>query len=287
MKRAHIFVVTLLALIAFAGNSILCRLALTRSSIDFASFTAIRLTSGAIMLGLVILLRPRGSIGRPNWLSALSLFAYAAAFSFAYTGLPAGTGALLLFGAVQATMIIGGLVSGERPHPGGWAGFVLAVAGLLVLSWPGLATPPLIASISMIAAGIAWGFYSIRGRSSSDPLRATFANFLAAIPFTLVLGLLCKNQLRLDSLGATLAILSGAITSGLGYVAWYAVLPHLPAIKASIIQLLVPVLAAVLGIAVLHERITWRLAVAAMAILGGIVLVIVDRRPSLELETKI
>ncbi len=279
MKRPRVFIITLVALGAFAGNSILCRLALTRAAIDFASFTAIRLISGALMLALVVAIRHGPVRLRPGWFSALALFAYATAFSFAYTGLPAGTGALLLFGAVQATMIILGLVRRERMHPGGWAGFIFALSGLVVLSWPGISTPPLVASVSMISAGIAWGVYSIRGQSSTDPLRATLGNFACSVPFALLLGLVLKRHLQVDSSGVLLAILSGAITSGLGYVAWYAVMPQLGAMKASIIQLLVPVLAAAAGVGFLHERITWRLAVAAMAILGGIALVIADRKP--------
>ncbi len=280
MKRERLFVVVLLALVAFAGNSILCRLALTRSAIDFASFTAIRLISGGLMLALVVVVRHGRMRLRPNWFSALVLFAYAAAFSFAYTGLPAGAGALLLFGAVQATMIVLGFVRREQLQSGGWAGFILALSGLIVLSWPGISTPPIVASVSMIAAGIAWGIYSIRGQSSIDPLRATFDNFVGAIPFAFLLGLFLKNHLQVDPSGLLLAILSGAITSGLGYVAWYAVMPQLGAMKASIIQLLVPVLAAAAGVGFLHERVTWRLIVAAIAILGGIGLVIADRKPA-------
>ena len=196
MKRDRLVVITLLALIAFAGNSILCRLALTRSGIDFASFTAVRLVSGALMLWLVVALRHHESRVRPSWLSALALFAYAAAFSFAYTALPAGTGALLLFGAVQATMIILGFLRRERLHPGGWAGFIFALGGLIALSWPGISTPPLIASVSMISAGIAWGVYSIRGQASTDPLRTTFKNFASAVLLALLLCIFLKNRLN-------------------------------------------------------------------------------------------
>ncbi len=277
MKRERFFVIVLLALVAFAGNSILCRLALTRSAIDFASFTAVRLVSGAIMLGIIVLLRHGRTKIRRNWLSALALFIYAAAFSFAYRDLPAGTGALLLFGAVQATMIICGLVRRERLHPGGVGGFVVALGGLILLSWPGISTPPLLASVSMLLAGVAWGAYSIRGQSSSDPLKASFENFTCTLPFALLLVAGLHGHLRIDQSGFFLAAVSGAITSGLGYVAWYAVMPYFRAVTASVAQLFVPVLAAAAGVLFLHERLTWRLTVAAVAILGGIALVVADR----------
>lgn len=279
MKPARLFILTLAAMIAFASNSLLCRLALKQTSIDAASFTFIRIVSGAVVLWLIVKMRKVGWREAGNWPSALALFTYAAAFSFAYLSLSAGTGALLLFGAVQATMILWGLRKGERLHALQVVGLTMAVIGLVVLVYPGLSAPPLIGSILMLGAGVAWGIYSLRGKRGGDPTAATAGNFLRAIPFATALSLLLLNSTRLDRAGIGYAVVSGAITSGLGYVIWYSALPGLKAASAATVQLSVPVLAAAGGILLLGEQLTWRFVLASMAILGGIALVVMDPRP--------
>ncbi len=270
----RLFLLTCLALLAFAGNSLLCRIALGPVAMDAASFTSIRLLSGALMLALVVKLRGGTSSGKGNWPSALALFAYAAAFSFAYLSLTAATGALLLFGAVQASMIGHGLWKGERFSVVQWIGLLLAVAGLLGLLLPGLSAPPLMGSLLMLAAGVAWAVYSLRGRGAGDPTVVTAGNFLRAAPIGLLLVLLFQTGLSLNARGIVYAIASGALASGLGYVVWYTVLPSLPATHAATVQLFVPVIAAIGGIILLGETPSLRLVIAAIAILGGIALVI-------------
>ncbi len=265
---------TALALLAFAGNSLLCRAALQHTPIDAASFTTIRMVSGALTLWLLVQLTRREASGRGSWPSALALFAYAAAFSFAYVNLPAGTGALLLFGSVQTGMIGWGLVKGERFSPLQWAGLLLAVAGLVGLLLPGLSAPPLGAALLMITAGLAWAVYSLRGRGAGDPLRVTAGNFLRTVPVALGMSLLFMGSAQVDTAGAFYAIASGALTSGIGYAIWYAALPQLKATSAATLQLSVPVIAAVGGILWLGEAPTLRLLLASLAILGGIALVI-------------
>ncbi|MEO8385138.1 MAG: DMT family transporter [Betaproteobacteria bacterium] len=259
---------------AFAGNSLLCRIALTHSSIDAASFTAIRLGSGAVMLWLLTITSRDQHVGHGNWPSALALFIYAAGFSFAYLTLSAATGALLLFAAVQATMISYGIARGERLRAPQLAGLVLALAGVAWLLLPGLAAPPLAGSLLMMGAGVAWGVYSLRGRGGGAPLKVTAGNFLRAAPISLALCLVMISRQNLDLTGALYAVASGAITSGLGYAIWYTALPALKATHAATIQLSVPALAAVGGVVFLGEAITLRLALASIAILGGIALVI-------------
>ena len=276
--KTRVFVLTLLAMIAFASNSLLCRAALKETSIDAASFTFVRIFSGAAALWLILTMRRTTSQSSGNWISALALFAYAAAFSFAYNTLSAGTGALLLFGAVQATMILWGFRKGERLHPIQIAGLVVAVAGLVSLVLPGLSAPPLIGSILMLGAGIAWGVYSLRGKTAGDPIAATSGNFLRAVPFAALVSIVMIRQARLDSLGVVYAFISGAITSGLGYVIWYAALGGLKAASAATVQLSVPVLAATGGILFLGEPITLRYAIASVAVLGGIFLVVIEKR---------
>jgi drug/metabolite transporter (DMT)-like permease len=281
VTRARIFILTFVAMTAFAGNSLLCRLALKQTRIDPASFTLIRIISGAVALQLILTLRqrPRGKAG--SWPSALALFVYAAGFSFAYVSLPAGTGALLLFGAVQATMIIWALREGERLRVPQRLGLALALAGLVALVFPGLSAPPLGGSILMLSAGIAWGIYSLRGKAAGDPASATAGNFLRAAPMAAVLSLALVPWTRLDRTGAGYAILSGAIASGVGYAIWYTVLPSLGSTRAATVQLSVPVLAAAGGILFLGELIALRTVLASFAILGGIALVILERRPAL------
>lgn len=265
-------------MIAFASNSLLCRAALKETNIDAASFTFVRIFSGAAALWLILTMRRTTSQSSGNWISALALFAYAAAFSFAYNTLSAGTGALLLFGAVQATMILWGFRKGERLHAIQIAGLVVAVAGLVVLVFPGLAAPPIGGSILMLSAGVAWGVYSLRGKTAGGPIAATSGNFLRAVPFAALVSIVMIRQARLDSLGVVYAFISGAITSGLGYVIWYAALGGLKAASAATVQLSVPVLAATGGILLLGEPITLRYAIASVAVLGGIFLVVIEKR---------
>ena len=263
---------------AFAGNSLLCRVALRESAIDPASFTIIRLAAGALVLWLLACVRKVGWRDSGNWVSALALFAYAAAFSFAYVSLPAGTGALLLFGAVQATMILWGWLRGERLRARQLLGLLLALGGLVALIFPGLSAPPLFGSVLMLGAGFAWGIYSLRGKTTADPASATTGNFIRAVPFAVVLAVTFSPWMNASAAGVSYAIVSGAITSGLGYVIWYAVLPTLQAASAATVQLSVPVLTALGGILFLSEPLTFRFVVASIAILGGIALVVLQRR---------
>src|SRR5947209_3162928 len=271
------FILTLLAMIAFAGNSLICRLALTQTTIDAASFTFIRILSGAVALWLVVTIRKRTSPKAGSWASALALFAYAAAFSFAYISLSAGTGALLLFGAVQTTMIIWGLGQGERLRTRQWLGLALAVAGLVALLSPGLSAPPINGALLMLCAGIAWGVYSLRGKGTGDPVTTTAGNFLRAVVFASLLSIALLPWGRLDCAGVGYAILSGAVASGVGYVIWYSALPGLKAASAATVQLSVPVLAAAGGILFLGESITLRFLLASIAVLGGIALVVTEK----------
>ncbi|MFZ2235136.1 MAG: DMT family transporter [Dokdonella sp.] len=272
----RVIVLTTLAMIAFAANSVLCRLALKETSIDPATFAAIRLVAGALALALIVRLRTRPQAGDGNWLSALALFAYAAAFSFAYVGLSAAAGALVLFGAVQVTMIGYGLWNGERLRAWQRAGVLLAVAGLVGFLLPGLSAPPISASVLMLIAGMAWGGYSLRGRGAGDPVGVTAGNFLRTVPMAIVLviaTLVVNRNLAWDAAGISYAIASGAITSGIGYAIWYATLPALKSTTAAIVQLSVPLIAALGGVVALAEPISARLAVASVAVLGGIALV--------------
>lgn len=267
-----------LTMLAFAANSIFCRLALKTTSIDAASFTTIRLVSGAIMLALIV--RARGIAGGPrgSWSAAVALFTYAAAFSYAYIELPVAVGALLLFGAVQVTMIGIGLKAGERFSAPQWAGFLFAVGGLVSLLLPGLSAPEPVAAGLMLLAGIAWGAYSLLGRKLGNPSAATAGNFMLALPFTAVLSLVTVSASRLDNAGVAYAVASGALASGVGYAIWYAVLPLLAATLAATLQLSVPVIATVGGVFFLGEAFTLRLALCSLAILGGIGLVIAGRQ---------
>ena len=277
MKPTRIFILTLAAMIAFAGNSLLCRLALKQTSIDAASFTFIRIFSGATALRLIMKMRNAPWKEAGNWPSALALFAYAAAFSFAYNSLSAGMGALLLFGAVQATMILWGLLKGERLHAIQIIGLILALGGLVVLLFPGLSAPPLSESILMLGAGVAWGIYSLRGKAEKNPASATAGNFLRAVPLAAFVSVVLFPWARLDRAGIAYAVLSGAIASGVGYVIWYTALSGLKATSAATVQLSVPVLAATGGILLLGEPLTLRYLCASIAVLGGIALVVMEK----------
>lgn len=280
MSILRTLLLTAVVMVAFAGNSLLCRAALRETDLDAASFTSLRLLSGALMLWLLVRSRQGTPVGQGNWGSALALFVYAAALSFAYVGLSTAMGALLLFGAVQATMIGVGLSRGERMTALQWVGFVVAFGGLIGLVLPGLAAPPLGSSLLMLSSGVAWGIYSLRARGAGDPTRVTAGNFARSVPFTLLLSLIMISGARPDAMGLVYAVASGAITSALGYAIWYRVLPELRATTAATVQLSVPVLAALGGIVLLAEPVTLRLGLAAIAILGGILLVILDKRRS-------
>jgi drug/metabolite transporter (DMT)-like permease len=275
MSRSRVAALTLLTMVAFAGNSLLCRAALKHARIDAASFTAVRFASGAATLWLITSLRGRRPAG--SWAAAVGLFVYAAAFTYAYVGLPASTGALLLFGAVQATMIGAGIRRGERLHGLQIAGYLSAVGGLVALVLPGLSAPPLLGSALMLSAGAAWGIYSLYGKGVGDPIAANAGNFLRMLPMTAILSLTTIQHAMVDRQGLIYAVLSGAVTSGLGYAVWYTVLPELNATDAAAVQLSVPVIAAFGGVALLAEPISARLVVCSIAILGGIALVIANK----------
>jgi drug/metabolite transporter (DMT)-like permease len=270
-------------MLAFAANSLLCRAALQTHSIDPASFTTIRLFSGAIMLGLIASVQsgPKVLLKAGSWKEALALFAYAAAFSFAYVTLPAATGALILFGCVQATMITAGLARGERLSLIQSLGALAAIAGLVYLLAPGVHAPAPAGAALMAAAGIAWGFYSLLGRSRAgrDPTAATAGNFLRSVPLCLpLIWYAVKSGVDLAANGAFLALISGAITSGVGYAIWYAALKHLAAAQAAIVQLTVPAIAAAGAVAFLGEPFSMRLLIASATILGGVLLVLAAKR---------
>jgi len=278
-EAARTALLTVFAMLAFASNSLLCRVALRDTTIDAATFTSIRLASGALLLAILLRARGRRPMAAGSWPMAVMLFAYAVCFSFAYRDLSAATGALLLFGAVQLTMTGYGLFSGERLKGLRLVGVLVAVAGLVWLLLPGLSAPPPVAAGLMLAAGLAWGIYSLLGRSAGDPTAATGGNFIRAVPFAAVISLAAASQassaaVGADPMGLFYAVVSGAVTSGLGYVLWYAALPALSATSAATIQLCVPAIAALGGVVLLAEPITARLLLASMAILGGIALTI-------------
>ena len=278
MSIARVVALTSLTMIAFAGNSVLCRIALKDTSIDAASFTTIRLISGAMMLWLIVQMRSGTRSGRGNWSSALALIVYAIAFSYAYVSLSTASGALLLFGAVQATMIGYGIWTGERLRRLQLLGLLLAFGGLVGLFLPGLTAPPLVGSLLMLGAGVAWGVYSLRGKGAGDPTRVTAGNFMRAVPVTVALSVITLGSASVDAAGFWYAVASGALASGMGYALWYTVLPALKATHAATVQLSVPVIAAVGGVLFLGEPITLRLTLASTAILGGFALVILERR---------
>jgi len=274
-----IVALTAFALVAFAFNSILCRMALRTGEIDPASFTAIRLVSGALALAIIIYLFNRkagfGALG--NWYSAFFLFAYAICFSLAYLGLTAGTGALILFGSVQVAMIGVSVIRGERPSTLEWLGLIVAIGGLVYLVIPGLSAPPLASAVLMTIAGVAWGFYTLRGKRSSDPLADTGGNFLRSLPMILLAAIPFISQVHVSARGVVLATISGAVTSGIGYTVWYAALRHHTPTRAAALQLSVPVIAAGIGVGLLSESFDTRSYVAAALIIGGIGMTIAGR----------
>jgi len=266
-------VFTTLALVAFAGNSLLCRMALGPSAIDAASFSTIRIISGAICLWLITVVTQRGSVWtQGSWLSAVILFVYAIPFSYAYGLLTAGTGALILFGTVQVTMIGGALVEGERPHARQWIGLLVAIAGLVYLLSPGIASPSPIGAGLMTIAGIGWALYSIQGRGAVDPVAQNGGNFVRTLPLLIIVSVLALRLQHVETRGAILAILSGAVTTGLGYAVWYSALRGLTATRAALVQLLVPVITVTGGVIFLREPISSRVVLSAAIVIGGIAL---------------
>jgi drug/metabolite transporter (DMT)-like permease len=274
--RIAAIVITAVAMVAFAANSVLCRVALTQTEIDPASFTLVRIVSGAVMLTLLFGARSKSLSVAGSWPAAIALFVYAAAFAFAYVSLPAGVGALLLFGAVQVTMVVTGLIKGERVRPLQWVGLVFAFSGLAVLVAPGVSAPSPIGAILMLAAGVAWGAYSLMGQANTNALGATTGNFLRAVPIALLLALPTLTKAH-PALGLIYAVLSGALASGVGYSMWYLALPQLTAAQGASVQLSVPLIAAIGGTLFLGEAPTLRLVFASIAVLGGIGLVIFSR----------
>jgi drug/metabolite transporter (DMT)-like permease len=274
---------TVLAMLAFAANSLLCRLALGQELIDAATFASVRVVSGAVTLVLIMLPRWRTRERAPgDWRSAAMLFCYMAFFSFAYLSLGAGTGALILFGAVQLTMFIAGLRAGEPFTALSWAGLALAALGLVYLVSPGLTAPDPFGSVLMAIAGVAWGFYSLRGRYAADPLEATANNFLYSVPLVIIVSLIFIGEFHSSPRGLILAAASGAVASGLGYVIWYAALRGLNATRAATVQLSVPVIAAFGGVVLLSEGVTLRLLLSSFATLGGVAIVLAQRAARLD-----
>ncbi len=270
---------TSLAMLAFAGNSIICRLALRDGAIDPATFTSVRLLAGAITLLLVISVTRRNTPFRSHgsWLSALILFLYAVAFSYAYITLSAGAGALILFAFVQATMIAFGLWSGDRPRATEWLGWLVAFAGVIWLVLPGVEAPPAGGALLMALSGVAWGIYSIRGRNESEALSSTTSNFLLSVVFVIALALATFGNAQVSMRGVLLAVLSGALTSGIGYVIWYTALDYLSAMQAAMVQLSVPAIAAAGGVLLLAEPVSMRLLVSSALVLSGISIALLQK----------
>ncbi len=271
---------TLLAMLAFAANSVLCRMALGDHLIDAASFTTIRLVSGALMLALILLLKD-SSLRKNITLdikASMALFLYAICFSFAYIDLTTGTGALILFGTVQLTIIIYGVFQGDRPKVTAWLGILIACSGLAYLVSPGVTAPSLTGTILMITAGLAWGVYTWCGKGVSKPVASTTWNFIGTIPMAIAASLVFIGKIDVQLPGVLLAMLSGALASGVGYVIWYAALPYLKPSSAAVVQLSVPMIAALGGVLFMSEPFTIRLSIASATILGGIALVINTNR---------
>jgi len=275
---------TALTMLAFAANSVLCRMALAGASIDAASFTAIRLASGALMLTVLVLFRAefrdagwRRVLSAGNWPAAAWLCLYATGFSFAYLSVSTATGALILFGMVQLTMMVAAALGGERHSMAAWSGYVIAVTGLVLLLWPGASAPPLWGALMMAVAGIAWGMYSLHGRKSHSPLAQSAGNFILTLPMSAAMLLWSVHRLHGDMDGVFLAIASGALASGLGYALWYDVVRRMRSATAATVQLSVPVLAAAGGVLMMQEPVTLRLLLTSAMILGGIAMVTMQR----------
>jgi drug/metabolite transporter (DMT)-like permease len=274
------FMLTSLALFAFAGNSVLCRLALGENTIDAASFTIIRLLSGIVVLAIILKVGSANntSVSRGSWKGSFYLFLYAITFSFAYISLDTATGALILFGSVQAAMILVGVLTGNKLHYFEWLGVFVAFSGFVYLVLPGLTTPSLTGFILMTVAGIAWAFYTLAGKESRNPLSDTTYNFLRTFPYVLILLAVAFQYVSLSPEGVLLAVLSGGLTSGIGYAIWYTALGGLSGIQAAVVQLLVPVIAAAGGVVFSDEVISYHLVLSSVMILGGILIVILARQ---------
>ena len=272
---------TTIALLAFAANSVICRYALKDNAIDPGMFTSIRLSSGALILVILVFASKerRNEKSKGSWVSAAMLFLYAAAFSYAYVSLETGIGALIIFGVVQITMISSSIISGYKLSLIEWLGIILALSGFLYLLLPGASAPSLTGFLLMTLSGIGWGIYSLRGKNSKHPLVDTAYNFLRSLPFLVLLFYFLAQESHFTTEGVFLALLSGIVTSGLGYTIWYLALRDLNSIQASIVQLLVPVLAAIGGIIFIGEFISFRLTASSLMILGGIVLLILKKNP--------
>lgn len=272
-------IMTCLALMAFAANSVLCRLALGTGSIDAASFTIVRLLAGSLALIIILLLRSERSFipTHGSWISSWMLFIYAISFSFAYISLDTGTGALILFGAVQITMILVSVYTGTHLKISEWIGVCVAFGGFVYLVLPGVSTPSPLGFSLMLISGVAWGFYTLRGRGSERPLLDTAHNFMRTVPLLLILFFFTLSQVKYSPQGLLYAALSGGLASGVGYSIWYAALKHLSASQAAVLQLLVPVIAAAGGVLFVGELITSRLIISALMVLGGIFLVILGK----------
>ncbi len=267
---------TSLALLAFAANSVLCRLALGEQAIDASSFTIVRLLSAAVVLLAISLIRnhPPQTTTKTSWIPSLMLFMYAISFSYAYITLQTATGALILFGSVQITMILISVVSGGRLHLSEWLGVLIAFSGFVYLVIPEITTPSISGFVLMTLAGVAWGTYTLMGRGSENPLDDTTRNFLRTIPMIILVFVVTGKHLHYSSLGIILAIASGAIASGIGYTIWYMALAGLSATQAAVVQLSVPVIAGLGGVIFVSEVISLRLTVSALMILGGILLTV-------------
>ena len=277
-----VIILTAFTLVAFATNSLLCRMALGWHLIDPVSFTTLRLVSGA--LALIPISRLVSESKTPHktkgsWISGFALFAYAAAFSLAYVSLSTGMGALILFGAVQVTMIGAALKSGEKLGPAQWVGSTTALGGLIYLVLPGISAPDPLGALLMCVSGIAWGVYSIRGKGVSAPVAMTAGNFTRSGPMAIVASAVAFSAVHLEPFGTLLALISGVVTSGLGYVLWYKALRNLTTTQASVVQLVVPVIAAFGGVAFLSEQVSVRLIAASALILGGVALAVIKRKP--------
>ncbi|HYG70183.1 MAG TPA: DMT family transporter [Anaeromyxobacteraceae bacterium] len=281
MRRHRVAVLSVATLACFASNSLLARAALREGLADPATFSAVRLASGAGLLALVAFGARRGSGRAGSWGSAFALFAYAGAFSLSYVRIGAATGALLLFPAVQATMIAWSVAHGAAPTRRQWGGIALALGGLAVLTLPGAQAPDLVGALFMVGAGVAWGVYSIRGRVASDPVATTAGNFLRTVPMALalVIAYAAAAPLRATLPGVGLAVLSGAIASAGGYIAWYAILPALGQTRAATLQIAVPVVAAAGAVVLLGEPVSARLVASGVAIVAGIAAVVSGSRP--------
>ena len=280
-------IMTLAALVAFAANSILCRLALGAELIDAASFTAVRIVSGAVMLAVLVLLKTWLGAdketnvmdrGKGSWSGAVALFVYALGFSYAYVSLETGTGALILFGVVQFTIIAIELSRGKRFSAIESLGAVIAFSGFVYLVLPTLSTPSFVGAIQMAAAGMAWGVYTLIGKGSTRPLKDTTYNFVRAVPMALVWFAFALPEWRLSLSGVGFAVLSGALASGVGYALWYAALRFIVPFQASVLQLSVPIIAAIGGIVWAGELLDRRLVISALMILGGVLVVLCSKK---------